>query len=161
VLFGKVIDALTNAQTNGAAVARSEKWRTHREKSAVNLEPYDIFGISRLESAISILGLMPIRPLKKRERIMAKALQGLSLEVSRRSLLQGAACAAGAATILGVTASRAAAQTKLPQKAVAYQDKPKGDSSCAGCSLFQAPSSCKSVDGQISPQGWCNLWNKA
>ena len=80
--------------------------------------------------------------------------------VSRRSvLLQGAACATGAATILAVSANSAKAAL-LPQKSVQYQDTPKGDRECSGCSLFVAPNSCKNVAGEISPKGWCMLWRK-
>jgi len=31
---------------------------------------------------------------------------------------------------------------------------PKGDQACENCALFEAPSSCKTVDGTVSPQGW-------
>jgi hypothetical protein len=40
----------------------------------------------------------------------------------------------------------------MAQKAVEYQDTPKGD-----CSLFQEPNSCTLVDGEISPAGWCKF----
>lgn len=84
-----------------------------------------------------------------------------SANVSRRSLLlHGAACAAGAATILAAGANSAKANL-LPQKSVQYQNTPKGDRQCDGCSLFVTPNSCKSVAGEISPKGWCMLWRKA
>ncbi len=80
--------------------------------------------------------------------------------MSRRSvLLRGAACAAGAATI--VVARTNSAKAAMPKTAVAYQDTPKGDRQCDGCSLFVAPNACKSVAGDISPKGWCMLWRKA
>jgi len=80
--------------------------------------------------------------------------------VSRRSvLIQGAACATGAATILAVSANSAKAAL-LPQKSVQYQDTPKADRQCDGCSLFVAPNACKNVAGEISPKGWCILWRK-
>jgi hypothetical protein len=28
------------------------------------------------------------------------------------------------------------------------------------CSLFEAPSSCKTVDGTVSPKGWCMVYAK-
>ena len=74
--------------------------------------------------------------------------------VSRRTVLLAAA-ATGPALALG----RANA-AGLPQTAVSYQDSPKGDKQCDGCSLFVAPSSCKTVKGTISPTGWCKLWIK-
>jgi hypothetical protein len=83
-----------------------------------------------------------------------------STNVSRRSvLLQGAACAAGAATIFAVSANSAKADP-LPQKSVQYQNTPKGDRKCSDCSLFVTPNACKNVAGEISPEGWCMLWRK-
>ncbi len=81
--------------------------------------------------------------------------------LSRRSvLLHGVACAAGAATILTVAADPAMA-SKLPKAAVGYQAKPHNGQDCKGCALFQAPHSCKSVAGTISPNGWCRIYRKA
>jgi hypothetical protein len=48
----------------------------------------------------------------------------------------------------------------MAQKAVEYQDTPKGDQECGNCSLFQEPNSCTLVDGEISPKGWCKFWVK-
>jgi hypothetical protein len=80
-----------------------------------------------------------------------------SVEISRRSLL-AAAAAAGSAPILGLSAGPAMA--KMSEAAVSYQDSPKGDRNCAGCNLFQPPSACKTVEGTISPNGWCKIWVK-
>jgi hypothetical protein len=77
--------------------------------------------------------------------------------ISRRSLL-AAVAVAGSAPIIGMSAGPAMA--KMSEAAVSYQDTPKGDRNCAGCNLFQAPSSCKTVDGVISPNGWCKIWVK-
>ncbi len=81
--------------------------------------------------------------------------------ISRRRVLTAAVGVAGAATgaaIIGTT--RPAHAAKAPQKAVKYQDTPKGDQACENCALFEAPSSCKTVDGTISPQGWCMVYAK-
>lgn len=92
--------------------------------------------------------------------VMADQTGRSSSKLSRRSvLLQGAACAAGAATVLAASANSAKANP-MPQKSVQYQDTPKGDRQCDGCSLFVAPNACKNVDGVISPKGWCMLWRK-
>jgi hypothetical protein len=48
----------------------------------------------------------------------------------------------------------------MAQKAVEYQDTPKGDQECSNCSLFQDPNACTLVDGEISPKGWCKFWVK-
>jgi len=82
-----------------------------------------------------------------------------STELSRRTvLLQGAVCAAGAVGLIGATTQAKAA--KVSQKAVSYQDSPKGSQQCSNCNLFQAPNLCKSVDGTVSPSGWCRIWVK-
>ncbi len=75
--------------------------------------------------------------------------------VSRRSVLLAAA---GAAPLLALTGSEA--QAKLAQTAVKYQTDPKDGKQCDGCNFFVAPNSCKMVDGDISPTGWCSLWVK-
>ncbi len=50
---------------------------------------------------------------------------------------------------------------KVPQQAVQYQTEPKNGQKCDGCLHFIAASnSCKLVEGQISPDGWCTLWTK-
>lgn len=50
---------------------------------------------------------------------------------------------------------------KLPPASVQYQAQPKGDLKCSQCAHFIAESStCKLVDGPISPEGWCALWLK-
>jgi hypothetical protein len=83
--------------------------------------------------------------------------------ISRRHVLTIAASAAGA-SIAGGTAvigtSTPAQATKAPQKVVKYQDTPKGEQRCDNCDLFEAPSSCKNVDGIIAPQGWCIVYRK-
>ena len=92
---------------------------------------------------------------------MASQPESSSAKVSRRSvLLHGVACATGVATILVANANYAKANP-LPKTAVNYQDAPKGDRQCSGCSLFVAPNACKNVVGEISPNGWCVLWRKA
>lgn len=58
------------------------------------------------------------------------------------------------------SAAQAAAPKKVSQASVQYQTQPKGEQKCSTCANFIAPNSCKLVDGQISPEGWCNLWVK-
>jgi hypothetical protein len=82
-----------------------------------------------------------------------------SLEISRRAVLQGAACAVCAVPVLLATATPAMA-AKLAKTAVAYKESPNGDKKCSLCKNFQPPSGCATVDGTISPNGSCNLWLK-
>ena len=76
--------------------------------------------------------------------------------LSRRTILLAAA---GAAPLL-VLSSTGANAAKLSKTAVSYQDSPKDGKQCDGCALFEPPSSCKSVEGVISPKAWCKLWVK-
>jgi anaerobic selenocysteine-containing dehydrogenase len=81
-----------------------------------------------------------------------------SMVLSRRTIVtRSVAGAAGAAVLLGFVTEVSA---KMAQKAVEYQDTPKGDQQCSNCSLFQEPNSCTLVDGEISPAGWCKFWVK-
>ena len=41
---------------------------------------------------------------------------------------------------------------------VEYQDTPNGIYSCATCTLFEAPNSCKVVEGEVSKEGWCKAF---
>ena len=77
-----------------------------------------------------------------------------SFSTSRRTLLRGA-LALTSVLGLGVGAAKAA---KASQGSVAYRGSPNGDKNCANCSLFISPSACKSVDGAVSPNGWCKIW---
>jgi hypothetical protein len=48
---------------------------------------------------------------------------------------------------------------KISQAAAQYQDSPRGGLSCIGCSFFLRPRSCRVVEGDISPNGWCRLFD--
>ena len=74
--------------------------------------------------------------------------------LNRRAVL----IAAGATSLLGLMSD--SADAKIAQTGVRYQDFPKDGKQCDGCKLFIAPNACKTVDGAISPQGWCALWVK-
>jgi hypothetical protein len=50
---------------------------------------------------------------------------------------------------------------KASQASVQYQTQPKSEQNCGNCLNFIAESNtCKLVEGQISPTGWCSLWAK-
>lgn len=54
-----------------------------------------------------------------------------------------------------------AAPVKASQASVQYQTQPKDGKKCADCMHFIAESNtCKLVEGDISPSGWCVLWAK-
>jgi hypothetical protein len=82
-----------------------------------------------------------------------------STRLSRRSLLLEAVVrAGGVATVLATAAIHPAQAAKMSQEAVNYQGSPKGPQQCSNCKLFTAPSACMSVDGTISPNGWCSIY---
>ena len=55
-----------------------------------------------------------------------------------------------------------AQSAKMSQAQVQYQGQPKGDQKCATCTNFIAESNtCKVVEGQVSPEGWCIAWAAA
>lgn len=73
----------------------------------------------------------------------------------RRTLLR-AALASGFALFLPAAYAKSG---KASKGQVKYQDKPKDKQSCSDCLHFVAgDSSCKVVEGKVSPQGWCQLW---
>jgi hypothetical protein len=48
---------------------------------------------------------------------------------------------------------------KVTQASVQYQAQPKAGQKCLDCQHFVGESNtCKVVEGQISPEGWCLLW---
>jgi hypothetical protein len=58
--------------------------------------------------------------------------------------------------------SRAAAQSKMPKAQANYQETPQGDQRCGNCAHFiAAENACALVEGEISPQAWCQLWTQA
>jgi hypothetical protein len=81
---------------------------------------------------------------------------------SRRKLLLSAAWAAalaGGGVLFGGKAVQA--QQKVSKEQVQYQDSPKDGHKCSECIFFVEPNACKTVEGDISPDGWCQLWTKA
>ncbi len=78
--------------------------------------------------------------------------------VSRRTALTGTALALGAAAAAAVV-RQAAAQEKISQALATYQNMPKGDDHCGVCNNFQPPNTCKFVQGEINPNGWCQLFS--
>jgi hypothetical protein len=80
--------------------------------------------------------------------------------ISRRQVwtIAAGASVSGAAAVIGTPTLAQAA--KLSQSSVGYQDTPKGDQRCETCIQFEAPSTCKAVDGTVAAQGWCAVYSK-
>jgi hypothetical protein len=61
----------------------------------------------------------------------------------------------GTAAVLGAGANcQLFGRDKMAKQDVDYQDSPKGLQMCSTCSLFDPPTSCKIVEGDVSPNGW-------
>jgi nitrous oxide reductase len=88
--------------------------------------------------------------------------EDISPNQARRGFLKQTAAVAIAAPALALTATRAFA-AGAPKSSVQYQDKPKNNQKCSEC-VYYIPSKsggkgkCQVVQGTISPQGWCSLY---
>ena len=80
--------------------------------------------------------------------------------VARRHLM-AAAGAACALIFKPRTSARAeAAQPKMSQAEAFYQDTPNSGQQCSECTKFQPPKGCSAVVGEVSPRGWCKLYEE-
>ena len=94
------------------------------------------------------------------EAAMDDDLKQTTDEWSRRSVLRrGLARLTGVMIALAV-GSRVALAAKFAQKAVFYRPKPSLGQKCSNCKIFVRPHSCRSVAGDISPNGWCVIWRE-
>jgi hypothetical protein len=75
---------------------------------------------------------------------------------SRREVIRTAVSGVSAGLIFAI--SKAGAADKMTRQQAEYQDSPNGLYSCGMCTLFEAPKSCKVVDGDISSEGWCKAF---
>jgi anaerobic selenocysteine-containing dehydrogenase len=79
--------------------------------------------------------------------------------VSRRDFLNIAAVGGGALMAFALTDSASAGPPKkFSQQQAKYQSIPKSGQRCQNCALWQAPTACQVVEGQVSPAGWCILY---
>lgn len=88
----------------------------------------------------------------------------VQFDASRRTLLKNGATIAviGAVATTGLLKSGPArAQTKASQATMMYMPKPHGADQCDNCIHFipgktpKADGTCKIVEGNVSPSGWC------
>ena len=77
-------------------------------------------------------------------------------KLSRRSML----LLAGGTLAAGVAGMKPAYAQKSPKADMKYQDTPKDGQKCDECQYWQKPGSCALVEGPISPNGWCIIYNK-
>jgi hypothetical protein len=56
---------------------------------------------------------------------------------------------------------KADGSARVSKEQAKYQEQPNGDQKSGNCQQFIAESNtCKVVEGQVSPEGWCTLWVK-
>lgn len=68
------------------------------------------------------------------------------------------------ALVVGPVAALAAAprraRAKVPQRSVQYRPQPNGAERCAACVHYRrTEGACELVEGDISPDGWCALYD--
>lgn len=82
-------------------------------------------------------------------------------DLSRREALTLGAGAVGMAAALPTARAEESASGQKQSKADAqYQDKPHASQLCGICAYFIAPSSCRKVEGEIRPTGWCKYFER-
>jgi hypothetical protein len=80
------------------------------------------------------------------------------MSLTRRGFFHRSVAVVGGIGLASVVGKEASA--KIAPNLIGYQPTPKDGHDCAGCKLFETPNACKSVDGFISPSGWCKIWIK-
>ena len=91
----------------------------------------------------------------------------MRINPKRRQVLRSAGVALAAIPLLVVGRPAAAGTNAALREKLQYQGQPKDGQSCASCLEFipgktdEAPGGCKQIPGddQISPEGYCILWN--
>ena len=77
----------------------------------------------------------------------------------RRDVLRTAVKIVGAGCALATLRSeQVAAQPKVAKTEVRYRDQPNGQQHCAICAYYLPPVACQLVRGEVSPNGWCGLF---
>ena len=84
-------------------------------------------------------------------------------DITRKEMLAGIIVLPALAGLFA--ASTTAAQAKGSQAQFKYQKTPNGKKQCSNCTFFitgktaTANGTCKIVDGDISPKGYCIAWS--
>ena len=74
----------------------------------------------------------------------------------RRKVVGAVVKGISAGLLLQITPAQAS--EKMTRQQAQYQDTPEGIYSCELRSLFEAPKSCKVVEGEVSKDGWCKAF---
>jgi uncharacterized protein YpuA (DUF1002 family) len=75
---------------------------------------------------------------------------------SRGAIMRTTAGVATAGLLFRIT--RTQASDKMTRQQTEYQDTPNGIYSCGLCTLFESPSGCKVVEGEVAKDGWCKAF---
>jgi hypothetical protein len=75
---------------------------------------------------------------------------------SRRTAIRTVMTGISAGLLLRISPSEAS--DRMTRQQAEYQDTPNGLYSCATCTLFEPPKSCKVVEGDVSQDGWCKAF---
>jgi High potential iron-sulfur protein len=81
-------------------------------------------------------------------------------KLSRRSMLRGAILLASGTLAASVIQVRPAYAQKMSKADAKYQETPKDGAKCSTCVYFKAPADCGVLEGKVSPEGWCTMYNK-
>jgi hypothetical protein len=82
-----------------------------------------------------------------------------SSAVLRRRILATATIAAATECACAVLFSiPAVAQQKIAKGDAGYRDNPNGPAHCELCAYYLPPVGCRLVRGEVSPNGWCRLF---
>ena len=81
------------------------------------------------------------------------------LDRSRRKTIRAVVTGMPAALLFRIVP--ASASNKMTRQQAEYQDGPNGIYSCGMCTLFEEPSACKVVEGEVSKDGWCKAFAMA
>ena len=78
------------------------------------------------------------------------------MDGSRRNIMRATIGAVWAGLLSRI--ARAEAAKKMTPGQAEYQDTPRDIYSCAVCTLFEPPKSCKVAEGDVSKDGWCKAF---
>ena len=84
------------------------------------------------------------------------SMAGQTIDRPRRKLMHAVVGRSSAALLLRISPTKAS--EKMTRQQAEYQDTPNGIYSCATCTLFEPPKSCKVVEGDVSRDGWCKAF---
>ena len=86
---------------------------------------------------------------------------GNQINRARRTLLTATLALAAITSPVGAEEGRMKPPSglkKRPREKFKYQDSPVDGRSCAKCLLYFGAGQCAIIEGEVSPDGWCNQW---